>query len=46
MSRLSQIVTAAGAVLVVVGVSFIFWPAGLIVAGAALVTVGLTDFGE
>ena len=46
MSRLSRIVTAAGVALVVVGVTFIFWPAGLIVAGAALVTVGLTDFGE
>lgn len=44
MSRLQQIATILGCLLVVAGVSFIFWPAGLIVAGIALSVVGLTDF--
>jgi hypothetical protein len=44
MTRPQRIVTVAGIALVVAGVSFIFWPAGLIVAGVAAVTVGLTEF--
>jgi len=33
--------TAVGSVLVVAGVAFIFWPASLILSGAALVAFGL-----
>jgi hypothetical protein len=46
MSLTQRLVAAAGVGLIVVGVTFIFWPAGLIVAGVALVTAGLTDFKE
>lgn len=46
MSRLNLTAAIVGAALIVTGVSFIFWPAGLIVAGVILVTAGLTDFKE
>ena len=46
MSRFAKVVTACGLALIVAGVSIIFWPAGIIAAGVALVTVGLTDFEE
>lgn len=46
MTRTQRIVTAIGVALVVAGVAFIYWPAGLIVAGLAAVTAGLTDFKE
>ena len=46
MSRLARVVAVCGLALIVAGVSIIFWPAGIIAAGIALVTVGLTDFEE
>lgn len=46
MSRIQRGAVVVGAVLVAVGVAFIYWPAGLIVAGLGLVSAGLTDFEE
>ena len=41
------VLTILGAALVVAGVGFIYWPAALVVAGVATVTLGvLSDDGE
>lgn len=34
---LTTVLDALGAVLIVAGVAFVFWPAALVVAGAALI---------
>jgi hypothetical protein len=36
-----DIITAAGCVLVVIGISFVFWPAALMVAGGGLIASGI-----
>lgn len=42
-----RIAAAFGAVLVVVGTGIVYWPAAVIVAGVAIVAVGvLSDDGE
>lgn len=37
---------AAGLAAITIGVAFIFWPAGLIVGGIALVLAGISLAGE
>jgi hypothetical protein len=38
---MAALLAAVGLVLIVAGVAFVFWPAALIVAGAALLGFGL-----
>ncbi len=47
--RRTRLITLAilGALLVVIGAGFVYWPAALIIAGVATVAVGvLSDDGE
>jgi len=39
--RVRVAATAVGSILVIAGTAFIFWPASLILSGAALVAFGL-----
>jgi hypothetical protein len=40
-ARVAAVSTGSGAVLLVAGVAFIFWPAALILAGVLLLAAGL-----